>query len=523
MRLSAKHSVFTMIFVGLANGCAMASATNTYIAQSSAGTADGSNCANARAYTFFNAAGNWGSGSGQIGPGTIVHLCGTISTELEVQASGISGGVIEVLWESGAKVSLGVGSAISLNGYSNLLFDGGSPCGPGTVCSTRDSGTGIIENTANGSSLANKTVGLGAFDGTSGGNLEFRNLIIRNFYQHTSLGDSTDSADTNTYAFVCNPCAGTISMHDSTFHDMGTVLKIESPSNATVNFYRNYVYNDNWAIEDSGDGARTVSIHDNHFGSTTNWDTTSDSFHHNVLHLYMNTASDSIRTEFYNNLSDGDWGTCCTTATFIYQEFAIPNNFYVFNNVEIQYPGNLQPAWIFSGTPILFVNNTHIGVATTSSNVEATLIGGKVTIENNATEGYGQFIQVYGPGLSVTAIDYNVYGAIGISGNPPWQYGTTGANDFSSWKSACSCDSHGANPARLGVNASGVPQAGSALIGAGVNLTSLGIAPLNFDTSAGGTRTPVARPATGAWDVGAYQHSAATGPNPPSNLTAIVH
>jgi hypothetical protein len=59
-----------------------------YIAQASVGAGDGSSCANARAYTFFNSATNWGSGSNQIGPGTVVRLCGTITSDLIFQASG---------------------------------------------------------------------------------------------------------------------------------------------------------------------------------------------------------------------------------------------------------------------------------------------------------------------------------------------------------------------------------------------------------------------------------------------------
>jgi hypothetical protein len=50
-----------------------------------------------------------------------------------------------------------------------------------------------------------------------------------------------------------------------------------------------------------------------------------------------------------------------------------------------------------------------------------------------------------------------------------------------------------------------------------VNLTNLGIAALNADKAG----TP--RPATGNWDIGAYQNgSAAGGPSAPSGLTAVV-
>ena len=66
-----------------------AAAQNVYIAQVATGGADGSSCANAYAIGFFNSSGNWGTGPAQIGPGTTVHLCGTITTMLTFQAGGI--------------------------------------------------------------------------------------------------------------------------------------------------------------------------------------------------------------------------------------------------------------------------------------------------------------------------------------------------------------------------------------------------------------------------------------------------
>ena len=67
--------------------------SSLYIAQALSGTADGSSCVNAKAVGFFNNAVNWGTGAGQIGPGTTVHLCGTFtgtagSTMLTFQGSG---------------------------------------------------------------------------------------------------------------------------------------------------------------------------------------------------------------------------------------------------------------------------------------------------------------------------------------------------------------------------------------------------------------------------------------------------
>src|SRR5271167_1723298 len=67
--------------------CSFCSVSNYYIAQASAGSANGSSCANANSVSFFNTAGNWGSGY-TIGPGTTVHLCGNTTTALTFHGSG---------------------------------------------------------------------------------------------------------------------------------------------------------------------------------------------------------------------------------------------------------------------------------------------------------------------------------------------------------------------------------------------------------------------------------------------------
>ena len=69
---------------------AVAAASSIYLAQSAAGSGDGSSCTNARAASSFNSASNWGTGATQIGAGTTVHLCGTVTTSLTFQGSGTS-------------------------------------------------------------------------------------------------------------------------------------------------------------------------------------------------------------------------------------------------------------------------------------------------------------------------------------------------------------------------------------------------------------------------------------------------
>lgn len=71
-------------------------AETLYIGQSSAGAGDGTSCANQRAISFFNTAGNWGVGANKISAGDTVYLCGTITTAMTVQGAGSAGNIITI-------------------------------------------------------------------------------------------------------------------------------------------------------------------------------------------------------------------------------------------------------------------------------------------------------------------------------------------------------------------------------------------------------------------------------------------
>ena len=72
----------------------LAAGNSVYLAQTAAGTGDGSSCGNAKAASYFNSSANWVTGTPtgtQIGPGTTVYLCGTITTNLTFQKNGAAG------------------------------------------------------------------------------------------------------------------------------------------------------------------------------------------------------------------------------------------------------------------------------------------------------------------------------------------------------------------------------------------------------------------------------------------------
>src|SRR5258708_23135164 len=122
-------------------------ASDIYISQS--GTGNGTSCGSPLSAAWFNTAANWGTGSGQIGPGKTVHLCGTFtgtagSTMLTAHGSGTSGNPITILFEPGAVLTAPYWSStggLVLSGQSWIVVNG--DIGGGRQ--------GIIQSTDNGS------------------------------------------------------------------------------------------------------------------------------------------------------------------------------------------------------------------------------------------------------------------------------------------------------------------------------------------------------------------------------------
>ena len=114
-------------------------ATAIYVANYSAGANNGADCSDAHSTPWFNNAANWGTGSGQIGPGTTVYICGIITSSvkggvaLNIQGSGTASNPITIFFEPGAVLEStgwwgndanGAG-AITISGYNFITIDGG--------------------------------------------------------------------------------------------------------------------------------------------------------------------------------------------------------------------------------------------------------------------------------------------------------------------------------------------------------------------------------------------------------------
>ena len=142
---------------------------------------------------------------------------------------------------------------------------------------------------------------------------------------------------------------------------------------------------------------------------------------------------------------------------------------------------------------------------------------GDIVFKNNLVTSADQLMTSIIGTTSNTNFDYNLY-ANGGSNRYVWasnsQSNFNYFSSFTTWQSDIKADGDSSYVNAAGLDSTGHPQSGSAAIGAGENLTSLGISALNRD------KAGVSRPSTGAWDIGAYQYDTTNTlkPNPPSDV-----
>ena len=525
MRLLSKALFLAMILAGMAMGCSTASAAsagNIYIAQSASGSGNGSSCANAHAYTFFNNSGNWGSGSSQIGPGTTVHLCGIWTGSagqwfLAFQGSGMSGNPITLHFETNAVWQapyFNSNGAINTSGNNYITIDGGT--------------NGLIQNTLNGSSGKICPGGTCSYQQASrvvqasgSSNVTMKNLTIANLYVHSSASDSVvDATQVN-----CIYDSGTITnltITNNTMHDTGWCISLQYAGTSTnVVISGNNIYNMDHGVGIGGPGAgytlNGVTISGNNIHDYSNWDTSADAYHHDGVHIwgYNDNGSDTIKNvSIYDNTFGGCIGQ--TTTAHIFMEAnagsTMGSTVTIFNNTLLDTcTGTATNGFITTGidSGYQIYNNTAIGAP--ADTCFATSSSPNIVFKNNVASGCGTFMDITtGGGFAAGGLSNNVYA--NSNGSNAFVYRGNYSSSFSTWRSETGQEGNSSYAANPLLNSNGSPQSGSPVIGAGTNLTSLGITGLDSDI------VGVARPRSGAWDVGAFVYSGA--PAPPTNLTA---
>jgi hypothetical protein len=500
--------------------CLPAQASDIYIAQSATGKNSGQDCANAFAYTFFNKPGNWGTNSGQIGPGTTVHLCGVFvdstpgDTLLSFQGSGSSGSAITLLFEPDSSLTntaywgSNTAGAIQVNARSYLVIDGGP--------------NGLIQNTGNGTGLTyeHNSSGVVALNSS---NVTIKNLNISQICNYRgSASDTTGCVTSGSYDTGITVNGGIDNtIINNTVHDSAICIFYEPWTGQTGTLISsNTAYHCNWGIGVAAPSALATGlvISGNDIYDSFNWDNPSDTFHHNGIHIYsVSSGSGLVGTTINNNYIHGTMSGClpnsCTTAwIYLDQNAGKITGTLGFNNVLVnggstQGPGN----GYITGAQGVWYNNTIYG---NGLGTGITAASGTI-IQNNVLANLRQFI--FGPS-SALAMDYNSYMAISPSGCSAWVWGggtCTGQANISAWRAACACDQHSTYNNGVTVSPSGPPLAGSPVLTLGENLTFLAVTGLATD------KAGVARPSTGAWATGAFQDPGLL--SPPTSLTVVAH
>lgn len=533
MRAVSKIGIAVSFLVMVSAGSAFGSATNIYITQS--GSPTGNCTANVQTPAFFNNAANWGTGANQIGPGTRVLFCGTFTgtagqVGFTFQGSGTSGNPITLLFDTNAQMSSpywGSSStgAITCTGRNYLIMDGGT--------------SGIIQNTANGTSLANQqsSYGIHTSNCTS---IEIRNFTIQNIY--LNQGSSPSATDTNgqyTGDIYLQGNSTGDSVHDNVLNNARTGLWVDFDSGhdaSNLLVYNNTISDHPWSISlgacNASSTATNVKIYSNDISGWLNWQFPTGTYHTDGI-IAFNDAEGStcpgmapIDTfKIYNNYFHGSLGSGSPTGYIACGERTACD---IFNNLMVDTGSNLAAGyvWVYAyGGPFNIYNNTIVGGSATQ-NVGINLNAGygtptysTATVKNNVVVNVAYALADYRTSTlagDIAGSDNNVW-RTNAGGAPSFVYnfgGNPTIMSLASWQSSSGNDASSVTTDPK-LTATYALQSGSSAIGLAANLTGLGITPLDFD------KAGVARSASGSWDGGVYTFGAGS-PIAPTGLAAVV-
>lgn len=526
MRFRPALCIFALLFLEsyLLVGNALAQVNNVYIAQTAAGAANGADCNDAYAYTYFNTSGNWTSGTPtgtKIGPGTTVHLCGTFTetagaTLLTFQGSGTSGSPVSVVCEVGSALNapywgnnpgaIGQG-AINASGKSYIVINGQNNC--------------AISATANGTNLTYQANSAGVYV-SGGSNVTIENLTIANMYVHVSFSSTSGGNASQVSAGIQMDKTNNFTASGNTIHDaVNGIFMGYGPSTSGWTVSGNTIYNCNWGVgsgdDSSGSSLSGVLVYANTIHDASNWDDSNDDYHHNGIYFWAEQGNSNVASPtIYNNYIYGNFSQCspnsCATGGITMlsgsnDTFSSP---YVFNNVLASTVANSYFGNGFIVSVGLIANNTIIGF---NGSYGVAIDTAASSLYNN-TVGSTNYWYIVG-GTTLTASNYNDL----YYPNNCFNYLGSTLSSLSAWQSTTAFDMNSITSAP-NLSSSYVPNSGSPLIGAGTNLYSTcngqpnpGLGALCFD-AAGNPRPP-----TGAWTIGAYNASVVA---PPTGLSAIA-
>jgi hypothetical protein len=568
---AALYACLTLLLLMMSHP-AFASLGKVYVAQNAAGADTGADCANAHgAVAFFNSAANWGSGSSQIGPGTTVHLCGTIdsrsngATLLTFYGDGAASNPVILLFETGAIVQAAYcanSGCINLNGHSHIVVDGGSACGkqgsstgPDTPCN------GTIRNTAVGSTGStcidgpctplSSTTGSSAI-GSNGGtptDVTIRYLNIKVYVRSTS-DYSNSGNNTSGIALYGGTMANHFEVHHNIFNGMGKGFLASLGSTSGV-FSGYHVYNNSFTSQCWAMGVGLASASANvtdlafHHNEVQNWDAwaiandTANAHGQgtNVCHTngtmwfnygtpsggfgYIGDSSSGMWDNYLHGTLTGNYSGSSPSGYLSCQDNCI--NIVMFNNLVIDTTTGAN------GGGIAYFNGPGGGGQQVYNNTFVRPSGSFTVWTGSTAPGRlkNNILKCTGNSCAAIEIRPNTPDVVQSDLNDGFQVGSASWTIYNSAGSAsflslASWQSRGTNHDNTSVttdpkfDTNYKLQSGSPAIGLGVNLSSLGFPPLDSDAAG------VLRPSSGTWDAGIYEFASGSTVQAPTGLTALV-
>ena len=532
-------SVFTLAAASLL-GATSANAKVFYVAQNSSRTTGGASCSDALSVAWFNNSASWGTASHQISAGTTVFLCGAFSGSagqqlLTVRGSGAAGSPITIKFLPGTVLTAPYwagNGAINMDNLSHVVVDGGT--------------NGIIQNTANGTGRAyhQNSVAIHAAKCTG---CTVQNLTIQNLYVRTSASDLAPSHSIHCVYFLYSP---SFTIDRITCHDAAWALA--GDGNNFVLSNSNIYHVDHGLASGVYGTVSNYSIHNNHFHDFANWDSPTNLYHHDAIHIWGQNGGRFTGGAIYNNTFDGDFGVNVTAHVYLQDSVS---HVSVFNNIFLT-PANrtIHCVWLQAASTSL-PGGPATGNSVYNNSMNA---GGHVnntplyannqflfTAVNNILSGGLSDIAIAGGGSRTSAgINNNIYRDLFAEFGDRNTFGWLGTGYYlmSKWQAVCHCDSasklitgaqttafsataqpFGATVAEAGLASPDAAAASDAVNtavvttaassdpeleylstvgqGNGINLSELAVddlAPLAFD------KNGAARPASGPWNIGPY-------------------
>jgi len=472
-----------------------AAAADFYVSQTSSGITN--------SMAWLNSAEAWGSATNEIGPGDTVHLCGSITNTITIGGSGSYGNPITLLFEPNAIMTSPAWTNCAIFGgaYHDIVIDGGS--------------NGIINSTSNGTALPLQ-VGSKGILFYEASRVTVKNLTIENLFVRTAGTNVSGGGIGIQFKWNGGGSFGSDLVTNCVFHDMSTGLSIGYGPNCT-NFEMSgcTAYNVNMGGNAGDNGSLTLlnglTVSNNRFYSWSNWDGTDDlsqkTWHHNGFYAWAETGGSLSNVTYSGNfIGPGFGGVCQTSGLFVSGRAW---NTMVYNNLIIA-PDGTCPA---DGFIFLWICHS-VATASTASVFNNTIVGGgkgtgieffqgfgsNLTTyfsENNLIQNVATAITVYSNFDSTLISSHNSFYEVPFSticyssatGSAGW------ATSIADWQALGYDLNLITNNPELSANYTLVSD--SPTIGAGANLTSLGITN-DFNGNP--------RPATGPWDIGAYEY-----------------